>query len=67
MGNYCISDASTTKNQMNLASFKKKETAKDDIYKKRHTDDSILKLLNRQKAPQQARTYNKEGVQVSVF
>ena len=49
--------------------FKKADTVIDDEYRKKITSDDLLKVLISEKSrpPQQARTYDKGSVRVSVF
>lgn len=49
--------------------FKKVDTVLDDEYRTKITSDELLKVLISEKSrpPQQARTYDKGSVRVSVF
>jgi hypothetical protein len=56
-------------NRSEIKTVIKEDFAVGDEYKKKVTKDEILKALvsEKSRAPQQARTYDKGGVRVSVF
>lgn len=70
MGNVemsCLSQRGVNRSEMKIVV--KEDYAVADDYKKKVTRDEILKLLisDKSRAPQQARTYDKGGVRISVF
>lgn len=63
----CFSQRELNKGEVN---FKKaNDNILDDEYQKKITNDDVLKVLTSEKSrpPQQARTYDKGSVRVSVF